>query len=203
MSDLLDKSPTLGWIALVVFTALGAVVLFLVAQPLFVAVFVDRLSERVEREARGSAPTAPLLASTGRALVHAILKLALYGVALAAGLLLTAVTGVGGFVGVGLAGLFLAYDGFDYPLSRRSASFGGKWSYLVRHPLQTVGFSLGTTLMYFIPLMVFVAPAFAAAGATLVFLEGASEGPQKAGEEAAEKMGSQTGNVAANTGNPP
>ena len=56
----------------------------------------------------GSAPTAPLLASTGRALVHAILKLALYGVALAAGLLLTAVTGVGGFVGVALAGLFLA-----------------------------------------------------------------------------------------------
>jgi uncharacterized protein involved in cysteine biosynthesis len=199
MSDLLEKSPTLGWIALVVFTGLAAVMLFLVVQPLFVAVFVDRLAERVEREVSGSAPAAPLLASTGRALVHAILKLALYGVALAAGLLLTAVTGVGGFVGVALAGLFLAYDGFDYPLSRRSASFGGKWSYLVRHPLQTVGFSIGTTVMYFIPLMVFVAPAFAAAGATLAFLEGASEAPK----EAAEKTASQAGNVAANTGNRP
>jgi uncharacterized protein involved in cysteine biosynthesis len=189
MADLLEKSPALGWIALVVFTGLGAVVLFLVVQPLFVSVFVDRLSERVERDVRGAAPVAPLLASTGRALVHALLKLSLYGVALAVALLLTALTGVGSFVGVGLAALFLAYDGFDYPLARRSASFGAKWSYLARHPLQTIGFAIGATLLYLIPLALFVAPAFAAVGATLAFLDA----------ESAEKTRPQTGNVAANT----
>jgi uncharacterized protein involved in cysteine biosynthesis len=189
MADLLEKTPTLGWIALVVFTGLGALVLFLVAQPLFVSVFLDRLSERVERDVRGKAPVAPLLASTVRALVHALLKLALYGVALAVGLLLTALTGVGSIVGVGLAAVFLAYDAFDYPLSRRSASFGAKWSYLARNPLQTIGFAIGATVLYLIPLALFVAPAFSAVGATLAFLD--AEGPEKTSQPA--------GNVAANT----
>jgi len=103
--------------------------------------------------------------------VHGLLKLVLYGLALVVGLGLTAVSGIGSLVGVGLGALFLAYDGFDYPLSRRGASFGKKWAYLARHPAQTLGFGLGATLLYLIPLAVFVAPPFVAAGATLVFLE--------------------------------
>jgi uncharacterized protein involved in cysteine biosynthesis len=87
------------------------------------------------------------------------------------GLGLTAITGVGSLVGVGLGAIFLAYDGFDYPLSRRGATFGKKWAYLARHPAQTLGFGLGSTILYLIPLAVFVAPPFVAAGATLVFLE--------------------------------
>jgi len=88
--------------------------------------------------------------------------------------------GIGSLVGVGLGALFLAYDGFDYPLSRRGASFGKKWAYLARHPAQTLGFGLGATLLYLIPLAVFVAPPFVAAGATLVFLE--AEGGTQLGE---------------------
>ena len=53
--------------------------------------------------------------------------------------------------------------------------------------------------MYFIPLVVFVAPAFAAAGATLAYLEGAPQGSKEGPQEAAEKTASQAGNVAANT----
>jgi CysZ protein len=171
MADLLDKSPPLGWIALVIFSGLGAVVLFLVVQPLLNAVFVDRLSERVERERSGAAPAAPFLASTGRAIVHGLLKLILYALALAVGLTLTALTGIGSLVGLAFAGLFLAYDGFDYPLSRRGAGFGAKWGYLLRHPGLTIGYGAGATLLYLIPFAIFVAPPFAAVGATLAFLE--------------------------------
>ena len=46
------------------------------------------------------------------------------GMMLAAFVLSVWTAGIGAIVGVALAGLFIAYDGFDYPLSRRGASFG-------------------------------------------------------------------------------
>jgi len=134
-------------------------------------VFADRLCGRVEKLERGIAPEAPFFASTAQAIVHGLLKLVLYAIALVTGLALTAVTGIGSLVGLGLAALFLAYDGFDYPLARRGATFGAKWAYLVRHPVQTIGFGAGSTLLYLIPFAFLVAPPFAAVGATLVFLE--------------------------------
>lgn len=182
LSNTLASAPVVGWIFLAVMTVLGGVVLFLVAQPLLLGVFADRLSERVEREVRGAAPSAPFFASTGRALVHGLLKLVLYGLALVIGLALTAVSGVGSLIGVFLGAIFLAYDGFDYPLSRRGASFARKWGYLLRHPAQTLGFGLGATVLYLIPLAVFVAPPFAAAGATLAFLEAESRGQSQRSE---------------------
>jgi CysZ protein len=188
----LTTSPVIGWIFLAVMTVLGGVVLFLVAQPLLLAVFDDRLSERVERSVRGTAPEVPFMASTGRALVHGLLKLVLYGLALVVGLGLTAISGVGSLVGVGLGAIFLAYDGFDYPLSRRGASFGKKWAYLARHPAQTLGFGLGATVLYLIPLAVFVAPPFVAAGATLIFLE--NEGNARGGRADGKPEGPQTKN---------
>jgi CysZ protein len=203
LASLLTSSPVVGWIFLAVMTVLGGAVLFLVAQPVLLAVFADRLSERVERNVRGTAPTAPFLASTGRALVHGLLKLVLYGLALVIGLGLTAISGVGSLVGVALGALFLAYDGFDYPLSRRSASFGAKWAYLARHPGQTIGFGVGATLLYLIPLALFVAPPFAAAGATLAFLDAEAQGEAgRAGKGTAGSPApapSGTANVAANT----
>ena len=67
--------------------------------------------------------------------MHGLLKLVLYGIALVVGLALTAVSGgLGSLIGIALGGLSLAYDGFDYPLARRGASFGAKWAYLARHP---------------------------------------------------------------------
>lgn len=165
-------SPVLGTLLLVVITMLGTVVLFLITQPLLGAVFNDVLSERVERRISGEVPKVPFLSSVGRALVHGLLKLILYGLALVLGLALGAVTaGVGTAVGLLLGAVFLAYDGFDFPLSRRGSSFGAKWRYLALHPAQTIGYGLGATVFYLIPLALIVAPPFTAAGATLVFLE--------------------------------
>ncbi len=174
-SELADRaigSSALASLLFVVATGLGAIVLFVVLQPLLGAIFNDFLSERVERKVLGDVPRVPFFASAGRALAHGILKLVLFGLAFVVGLALGAVTaGLGGIVGVALGGLFLAYDGFDYPLARRSVSFWGKWRYLALHPAQTIGYGLGATVFYLIPLALIVAPPFAAVGATLVYLE--------------------------------
>jgi CysZ protein len=171
LAQSLTHSPVLGWIFLVVITALGGIVLFIVLQPVVGAIFNDRLSEKVEVKVRGSAPAVPFFASTGKALLHGLLKLLLYAIALTIGLLLTATTGLGSLVGVGLGALFMAYDGFDYPLARRGLGFGAKWGYLARHPGLTLGYGLGVTLLYLVPFAFVVAPPFAAAGATLAFLD--------------------------------
>jgi CysZ protein len=194
VGEQLIKAPAVGWLILVVLTIVSGVVLFLVAQPLLSAVFSDRLSDRVERQIRGEAPSAPLLASAGRAIAHGLLKLVLYALAMLAAFVLSVWTaGIGAIVGLALAGLFIAYDGFDYPLSRRGASFGEKWRYLVTHPAQTIGFGAGATLLYLVPLALFVAPTFVAAGATMVFVESEGEAnvkrPGKRGEEKGEEKG--------------
>ncbi len=165
-------SPALASLLFVVATALGGIVLFVILQPLLGAIFNDFLAERVERKILGEAPRPAFLASAGRAAGHALLKLVLYAFAFVAGLGLSAVTaGIGGAVGLVLGVLFLAYDGFDYPLSRRSVGFWAKWRYLALHPAQTIGYGLGATLFYLIPLALVVAPPLAAVGATLLFLE--------------------------------
>jgi len=81
LASLITSQPVIGWLVLIGLTSVGATVVFLVAQPLLLAVFSDRLSEKVERQARGTAPTAALLPSIGRALAHGLLKLVLYGLA--------------------------------------------------------------------------------------------------------------------------
>jgi uncharacterized protein involved in cysteine biosynthesis len=171
-----DKLPSwgvLGWIVLVMLTVLGGVVLFVVLQPILAAVFGDRLSELVERRMRGEAPKLPFFLSTGRALVDAVLKLALYCGAFVVGLALTAtpLAIAGTLLGMAIGALFLAYDAFDYPLSRRGVGFRGKWAYLFRHPGVTVGFAAGASLLYLFPFAFLVAPSLTAAGATVTYLE--------------------------------
>jgi uncharacterized protein involved in cysteine biosynthesis len=193
LASLVSSSPVLGGFFLAIMTVVGGVVLFLIAQPLLLAVFSDQLSERVEREVLGTAPTVPFFTSTGRALVHGLLKLVLYGIALVVGLGLTAVTGgLGSLIGVALGGLSLAYDGFDYPLARRGASFGGKWAFLASHPGLTVGYGIGATILYLIPFAVFVASPFAAVGATLAYIEMEKSAPRPA-------TGEKKANLAANS----
>jgi CysZ protein len=166
------NSPIFGAITLGFFSVLGGVLLFILLQPLMSAIFCDRLAEVVEKRVRKEAPKAPLLSSIGKALLHGLMKLALYGLAIGVGLGLTAVlTGIGTLVGVGLGAVFLAYDGFDYPLARRDASFAAKWAYLAKHPALALGFGLGSYFVYLVPLAFLVAPPFAAVGATLAFLE--------------------------------
>ena len=203
LSDHLQSSPVIGGILLGAITLVGGAVLFIVLQPVLGAIFNDRLSAKVEHRVRGNAPSAPFLTSTGQALAHGLLKLVLYGVALLVGLALTAVTGVGSLIGVGLGAIFLAYDGFDYPLSRRGKSFGSKWGYLLRHPAQTVGYGLGATVLYLVPLAFIAAPPFAAAGATLAFLDADARAEAKAARKAARAAGgAERGKPAAGAGNP-
>jgi uncharacterized protein involved in cysteine biosynthesis len=167
----LASTPVLGWIFLIVVSMLGGIILFILLQPLLGAIFNDRLSEKVEHRVRGTVPKAAFFASSGRAILHGLLKLVLYGVALTIGLLLTAVTGFGAVIGVGIGAIFMAYDGFDYPLARRGLGFGAKWRYLALHPGLTLGYGLGATVLYLVPLAFVVAPPFAAVGATLAFLD--------------------------------
>ena len=95
-------SPALASVLLVVATTAGAIMLFVVLQPILGAIFNDILSERVERHVLGTAPRAAFFASAARALGHALLKLMLYGMAFVVGLGLGTVTaGLGGAVGVG------------------------------------------------------------------------------------------------------
>jgi CysZ protein len=154
----------------VIASALG-LVFFVVAQPLVSAPFLDALTEKVELVVRGAHPRVGFWQSTWRALLHGLLKLVCYVTALILVWALTMLTGVGGGIGALLSALLLAYDGFDYPLARRGAGFGAKWRYLLLHPGQTLGYCVGATLLYLIPPALVVAPAFAAAGATLAYLD--------------------------------
>lgn len=188
LSQTVTKSPVLGWIFLVVVTTLGGIILFIAVHPIVGAVFNDRLSEKIEIKVRGSAPKAPFFASTGRALLHGLLKALFYVVALTVGLALTAATGgLGSLGGIALGALFMAYDGFDYPLARRNLGFRAKWGYLARHPGLTIGYGLGATLLYLVPLAFVVAPPFAAVGATLAFLDDDTRRQQKVGPASSEK----------------
>ena len=154
----------------VVAVALG-VVIFVVAQPVVGAPFVDLLTEKVEKVVRGDHPSVSLWLSAWRSILHGALKLLFYLVALALVLALTTLTGIGGGITAVLSAVLLAYDGFDYPLARRGATFAAKWKYLLVHPGQTLGYCVGATLLYLVPLALFIAPAFAAVGATLAFLD--------------------------------
>jgi uncharacterized protein involved in cysteine biosynthesis len=174
-AELTASAGLVADVALFVLAAVVALLLFLVVQPVISAPFVDLLSEKVERIVRGQAPSAGLLRSAWQALLHGALKTMLYLLALVLTLGLGAATGVGGVIGACVYALFLAYDGFDYPLARRAVSFAGKWRYLVLHPGQTLGYCVGASLLYLVPLAALVAPAFAAVGATLAYLDSETE----------------------------
>jgi uncharacterized protein involved in cysteine biosynthesis len=176
-------SPALASVLLVVTTMLGAIVLFVIFQPVLGAVFTDVLSEQSEKRIVGQVPPVPFFASTTRALGHGILKFVLYTVALLVGLTVALTTaGMGGAIGVGLGAIFLAYDGFDYPLTRRGVGFGAKWRYLALHPMQTIGYGLGCTVLYLVPLALVVAPPLMAVGATMVYLETENNRSNKKGK---------------------
>jgi uncharacterized protein involved in cysteine biosynthesis len=193
LASTLEGAPVVGWIFVGVMTLLGSVVLFILAQPILGAVFCDHLSEVTEKRVRGTVPAIPFLKSAGRAVLHGLLKLLLYGVAFGVGLALTAVTGVGSLVGVGLGAIFLAYDGFDYPLGRRGVTFGGKWAYLAKNPGLTLGYGLGTTLLYLVPLAFLVAPPFAAVGATLAYLDAETRATDARASRAVKAKGQAAG----------
>jgi CysZ protein len=187
MGPALLGSP-LAAIGLWVVGSLLGLVFFVILQPVVGAPFVDVLTEKVESITRGEHPRIGVLVAAWRSLWHGVLKLLCYAVALALVLALTTLTGIGGGIAAAVSSVLLAYDGFDFPLARRGASFGAKWKYLLVHPGQTLGYCVGATLLYLVPLAIVVAPAFAAVGATLVFLD--TDGDTDLG--AAGRRGSST-----------
>jgi CysZ protein len=178
------SSPAVSWLVLAFLAGLLGVVLFIIAQPVVSAPFVDRLSERVEEIARGHAPRVGLAKAVAQSLLHGLGKLVLYALAALVGVALGAVTGLGAAFGVALGAVFLAFDAFDYPLARRGIGFWGKWGYLALHPAQTLGYCVGASLLYLVPLGLLVAPCCAAAGATLAYLDTAPA-PSAPGPDAA------------------
>jgi CysZ protein len=174
-------------VAIWIVTALTALLVFLVLQPVVAGPFIDLLSEKCERLERGHAPSPGVLRSVASAVAHGLLKSGLYGIALVFTLVAGATTGVGAVLGVIVSGAFMAFDGFDYPLARRNVSFVGKWRYLLSRPSQTVGYCCGAVLLYLVPLAAVVAPAFAAVGATLLWLDGTPPG-----DEAINQLKSQS-----------
>jgi uncharacterized protein involved in cysteine biosynthesis len=161
----------LAAIGMWVLGALFGLLFFVILQPVVGAPFVDVLTEKTESIVRGGHPRVGVLLAAWRSLGHGMLKLLCYVVALALVIGLTTLTGIGGGITAALSAVLLAYDGFDFPLARRGAGFGAKWKYLLVHPGQTLGYCVGATLLYFVPLAIVVAPAFAAVGATLAFLD--------------------------------
>jgi uncharacterized protein involved in cysteine biosynthesis len=165
-------SSALAAVGLWVVAVVVGLIFFVILQPVVGAPFVDALTEKAETVVRGGHPRVGLLLSAWHATWHGLLKLLIYLLALAIVLALTSLTGpVGGAISAALSALLLAYDGFDYPLARRGARFRAKWKYLLVHPGQTLGYCVGATLLYLVPLAIVVAPAFAAVGATLAFLD--------------------------------
>ena len=171
--DGLEHRRVLGGFFLGIMTVVGGVVLFLIAQPLLLAVFSDQLSERVERDVLGKAPDGPVPHLDGaRAGARPAQARALRHRARGRAGPDRGHRGPGhASIGIALGGLSLAYDGFDYPLARRGASFGAKWAFLARHPGLTIGYGIGATVLYLIPFAVFVASPFAAVGATLAYID--------------------------------
>ena len=60
LASMVSSTPVLGGFFLGIMTVVGGVVLFLIAQPLLLAVFSDQLSERVERDVLGTAHNRPV-----------------------------------------------------------------------------------------------------------------------------------------------
>ena len=86
LADRAIGSEALASLLFVAVTGLGAIVLFVILQPLLGAISNDILAERVERKVLGETPRPPFFASAGRAMGHAILKLVLYALAFVTGL---------------------------------------------------------------------------------------------------------------------
>jgi CysZ protein len=189
-TSVLGSSP-LAAIGLWVVGGVLGLVFFVILQPLFGAPFIDALTEKAERIVRGDHPRVPLLVAAWRSLWHGGLKLLCYAAALLLVVVLSALTGIGGGIMAVLSAVLLAFDGFDYPLARRGAGFGGKWEYLLVHPGQTLGYCVGATLLYLVPLAIVVAPAFAAVGATLAFLDTDTGGGSRTGATPASNGGAR------------
>jgi CysZ protein len=151
---------------------------FLVVSVVACAPFAGILSERTEKLATGRvvAPTgARALGAMLRSTVHVMWSLFIY-LAIAAPLFLAHffVPPLAPFTIVAnllLTAVFLAYDAWDLPLSRRDLAFRAKWATLKRHQAESLGLGLAAAALLAVPGFNLIVPPLAAVAGTLMFVE--------------------------------
>lgn len=172
------SSALLWLLALGLAIAIGYLA-FLVVSVVATAPFAGAISERSERIVRGSAPGPEGIFAAAvegvRDLVHTLFSLAIYlagaVVLLAAHFVVPPAAPFASAAAIVWTGVFFAYDAFDLPLSRRRASFAGKWSWMRRHGAETLGFGVAGALLQAVPLLNLFVPAVAASAGTLLYLD--------------------------------
>ena len=188
VGEQLIKAPAVGWLILVVLTVVSGAVLFLVAQPLLQAVFSDRLSDGWS--ARSAARRRPLRCWP---LPGAPSRTACSSWSSTRWRCWPPSCSASGPPGSAPSWAW-RWPGSSSPTTGSitrspvgapaSARSGATCSRTRRRRL---GSALGATLLYLVPLALFVAPPFVAAGATMVFVESEGEAevkePRKRGEE--------------------
>ena len=182
-------------IALFVFVGAVAYLAFLVVGVVAAAPFAGPLSKRTERLVRGEAPAEQpsqasarpairqsqemleevgLLRDLVTSLVHVILQLIVYlsvtGTLLVAHFLMPPLAPVTVALGLVATALFLAWDAWDPPLSRRGAGFARKWGYVARHLPEALGFGGVVALLLAVPGLGLIVPPVAAVAGTRLYL---------------------------------
>lgn len=170
---------TVLFIVFVLFVIGVAYLAFLAVSVVATAPFSGAISERVERLQTGAAPGSEgifaALLEAARELVHTIFALAIYlalaGILFALHFFAPPLAPFTWPASLALTAIFLAYDAFDLPLSRRHASFARKWRCLWDHGAESLGFGVVVALLYAVPGLNLLVPAVAAASGTLLYLE--------------------------------
>jgi CysZ protein len=183
--------PALGrtaWIAVAATLAVGlfaaSVVVLWAISSLFATPFYDVLAEKVEQELLGTDPPPTswiaILSDAGQSVVHTLLALALYGVALAVVALVELIPGIGtvlgALLGAVVTAMFLAREVIDTPLARRRVSFATKVAFQARHFALMQGFGTAATLLLAIPGVNFLSMPVAVVGGTLLYCRLEREG---------------------------
>ena len=106
-----------------------------------------------------------------RRIIHSVIYLVLSGVIFVLQLTISPLAPFLAVFGFFVTAKFLAYNNFDFPLTRRALHFGGKWAWLGKFGAETYGFGSVVALLAFVPGLGLIVPAVAAAGATLLYLE--------------------------------
>jgi CysZ protein len=176
---------------------LGALVFFALVIPLN-APFCDLISESVERELlRGRpeliAPSQPLGISIRHSIRDALRRVMfvapIYAVLLVVGFVPLIGALVAGTVGFCLNGLFLALDGYSYPLDRRLMPFQKKWRLLSANRRIWVPLAAGLAMLLLIPCNILWLPLLSSTAATRVYCRHLLESRDEGGGMRDERQG--------------
>jgi CysZ protein len=162
-----------SWLLAMLLTGISALIGYLVAQILFSAVIMDKMSQITERlhcGALASPVNMPVLPYfwylIRQEIPRAVLPLAVSLAILVLGWF-TPLGPVLTIISPLAAGIFLAWDNTDLVPARRFEPFRQRWRFL-RH---NIAFHLGFGLLFMIPVLNIVLLSFAPVGATLYYID--------------------------------